>query len=101
MRFIELGNDAYAALEIARAGVSQRQPPRGADQKLRLQQLLQLSDPFGVDRFGQAQPAGRSNEAAAFDHANEHADAGQFVHDDCSRFENYPFPNRSIIIFLT
>ena len=80
LRFVELGDDAHAALEITRSSVGQRQPARGTDQKLCLEPLFQLAHPLGDDRFGQSQPAGRSHEAATFDHANEHADAGQFVH---------------------
>jgi hypothetical protein len=52
LRFFQLGHDPHAALEIARARVRQRQPPRGADQKLRLEPVFQLFHPFGDDRLG-------------------------------------------------
>jgi hypothetical protein len=52
LRFFQLRNNPHAPLEIARARVRQRQPARGADQKLRLEPVLQLFHAFGDDGFG-------------------------------------------------
>ena len=52
LRVFQLGHDPHAALEVARARVRQRQPARGADQKLCLEPVFQLFHAFGDDRFG-------------------------------------------------
>jgi hypothetical protein len=52
LRFVQLRNDPHATLKIARSSVRQRQPARGADQKLRLEPVFQLLHAFGDDRFG-------------------------------------------------
>ncbi len=117
LRLVEFRDDAHAALEIARARVGRRQPPRRAHQELGLEFGFQLLHALGDDGFGHAEPPRRGGKAAALDDANEHADRGQFIHPrfpcrsglrprfillDCSRFivlefENDPFLNWPII----
>ena len=78
---VQLGHHSGAPFEITGAGIRQRQAAGGADQKLGFEPVLQLLHAFGDDRFGDAESAGGGHEAAALDHANEHANPGQLVHD--------------------
>ena len=69
--FLDIGQDAAGALEIARAGVGQRHLPRGPLQKPRAKTVLQRGNQPRDARGRQAKLAGRGGKALQVGHGDK------------------------------
>ncbi len=78
--FVEVGEDALAAREVAFAGVRQAQLAGGAMQQPGLQVLLQLTDRPGDIGGGEFQLARGGGETAGLGHAGEGAQIEEMIH---------------------